>query len=80
MYEAELNDKKDVVEWVLKEGGEGLESGVAGEGGEGEADEASDENGPHEESASRDHEMSEGGAMVGKESTKLEKKLGEMGV
>jgi hypothetical protein len=25
VYEAELNDKKEVVEWVLKEGGEGLE-------------------------------------------------------
>lgn len=38
IYEAELNDKSDVVEWVLKEGGEGLEEGVAG-GAEGEADE-----------------------------------------
>jgi uncharacterized protein len=30
VYEAELNDKREVVEWVLKEGGEGLEEGVAG--------------------------------------------------
>lgn len=34
VYEAELNDKNDVVEWVLKEGGEGLEEGLGGEGGE----------------------------------------------
>jgi len=31
VYEAEINDKTDVVDWVLKEGGEGLESGVAGD-------------------------------------------------
>ena len=31
VYEAELNDKKDVVEWVLKEGGEGLEEGFGGD-------------------------------------------------
>ena len=30
VYEAELNDKREVVEWVLKEGGEGLEEGVSG--------------------------------------------------
>lgn len=35
IYEAELNDKKEVVEWVLKEG-EGLEEGI---GREGEVDE-----------------------------------------
>lgn len=34
VYEAELNDKREVVEWVLKEGGEGLEEGVAGDQGE----------------------------------------------
>jgi ankyrin repeat protein len=36
IYEAELNDKKEVVEWVLKEGGEGLEEGFGGEDGAGE--------------------------------------------
>jgi hypothetical protein len=38
IFEAELNDKTAVVEWVLKEGGEGLEEGVKGEpeGAEGE--------------------------------------------
>jgi ankyrin repeat protein len=30
VYEAELNDKREVVEWVLKEGGEGLEEGFGG--------------------------------------------------
>ncbi|KAF4611355.1 hypothetical protein G7Y89_g15659 [Cudoniella acicularis] len=39
VYEAELNDKREVVEWVLKEGGEGLEEGVGGDVGEGAADE-----------------------------------------
>jgi len=43
VYEAELNDKQTVVEWVLKEGGEGLEEGVAGEGAEGEAEADGDE-------------------------------------
>ncbi len=38
VYEAELNDKQKVVEWVLKEGGEGLEEGVAGESAEGSTD------------------------------------------
>jgi ankyrin repeat protein len=33
VYEAELNDKTEVVEWVLKEGGEGLEEGVTGDRG-----------------------------------------------
>lgn len=36
VYEAELNDKKEVVEWVLKEGGEGLEEGVGGDAGGGD--------------------------------------------
>ncbi|OWP04305.1 hypothetical protein B2J93_9373 [Marssonina coronariae] len=43
VYEAELNDKKDVVEWVLKEGGEGLEAGLSGKSGEGIADADVDE-------------------------------------
>jgi ankyrin repeat protein len=80
VYEAELNDKKEVVEWVLKEGGEGLESGVAGEGVEGEADEVADENDPQEESAGKDYEMAKEGAVPVVESTKLEKKLEEMGI
>ncbi|KAH6665806.1 ankyrin repeat-containing domain protein [Halenospora varia] len=43
VYEAELNDKREVVEWVLKEGGEGLEEGVSGDVGEGSAEENADE-------------------------------------
>lgn len=39
IYEAESNDKSDVVEWVLKEGGEGLEEGLGGGQAEGETDE-----------------------------------------
>jgi len=35
VYEAEVNDKWEVVEWVLKEGGQGLEEGI-GASGEGE--------------------------------------------
>lgn len=42
VYEAELNDKREVVEWVLKEGGEGLEEGIGREG-EGEGEEDGDE-------------------------------------
>jgi hypothetical protein len=44
VYEAEINDRSEVVEWVLREGGEGLEGGVGadeegeGEGGEGEGE------------------------------------------
>jgi hypothetical protein len=30
VYEAEVNDRREVVEWVLREGGEGLEEGVGG--------------------------------------------------
>jgi uncharacterized protein len=33
VYEAEVNDRREVVEWVLKEGGEGLEEGIGGIGG-----------------------------------------------
>jgi len=38
VYEAELNDKREVVEWVLKEGGEGLEEGLGGEVAEADAE------------------------------------------
>jgi ankyrin repeat protein len=34
VYEAELNDKQEVVEWVLKES-EGMEEGIAGDADEG---------------------------------------------
>ncbi|RFU33522.1 hypothetical protein B7463_g2796, partial [Scytalidium lignicola] len=40
LYEAELNDKTDVVEWVLKEGGEGLEEGLGGEGNDTQEEQA----------------------------------------
>ncbi|KAH8592809.1 ankyrin repeat-containing domain protein [Bisporella sp. PMI_857] len=41
IYEAELNDKADVVKWVLEEGGSGLEAGFgekSGESGDGAED------------------------------------------
>jgi ankyrin repeat protein len=40
VYEAELNDKGEVVEWVLKEGGEGLEEGFGGDAAEREGADA----------------------------------------
>ena len=48
IYEAELNYKTEVVEWVLKEGGEGLETGLENElaGGEGAAGVSLDEDEP----------------------------------
>lgn len=42
VYEAELNDRKEVVDWVLKEGGDGLESGIGGETGEGDGSDEDD--------------------------------------
>lgn len=48
VYEAELNDKNEVVEWVLKEGGEGLEEGVSGDTGD------ADEDATEEESADQE--------------------------
>jgi ankyrin repeat protein len=82
VYEAELNDKREVVEWVLKEGGEGLEMGVAG-GKEGEGEDVDDEEmeeDPQEESARKEHEIHENGTSKGEASAKLEKKLGEMDI
>jgi len=39
IYEAELAERRDVVEWVLREGGEGVEKGLGGgDGGEGEGE------------------------------------------
>jgi ankyrin repeat protein len=59
VYEAELNDKTEVVEWVLKEGGEGLEEGVTGETGEGSSDANVDEDMQTQESdGAKDEELS----------------------
>jgi ankyrin repeat protein len=46
VYEAELNDKKEVVEWVLKEGGEGLEEGFGGDAEDAELIDADEEEDP----------------------------------
>ncbi|CAG8971151.1 hypothetical protein HYALB_00010126 [Hymenoscyphus albidus] len=58
VYEAELNDKKEVVEWVLKEGGEGLEEGVSGEAGEGAADDGADEDMSEEDAIVNSEDLS----------------------
>jgi uncharacterized protein len=82
VFEAEINDKSEVVEWVLKEGGDSLESGVAGgvEGeGEGEAEEVGDEEGM-EDGDETEHRMDENEAGNGEASKKLEKKLKEMDI
>ncbi|OBT84350.1 hypothetical protein VE02_07251 [Pseudogymnoascus sp. 03VT05] len=39
IYEAEVNDRKEAVDWMLKEGGEGLEELGEAAGGEGEDEE-----------------------------------------
>ena len=80
VFEAEVNDKKEVVEWVLKEGGEMLESGVAGgEEGEREGEEVEDDDERMEEGSRKEDVVGEHG--VAREgSTKLEKKLGEMDI
>ena len=70
VYEAELNDKKEVVEWVLKEGGEGLEAGFGGESAEG-VEEGADEDMKMNEEASTAQEG---------ESTKLEQNMGQMDI
>ncbi|TVY91821.1 Ankyrin repeat-containing protein [Lachnellula willkommii] len=71
IYEAELNDKKDVVEWVLREGGDELEEGVSGETAEGAANEGADE----------DVEVGENNnGTNGEASTKLEEKLHQMDI
>lgn len=54
VYEAELNDKKEVVEWVLKES-EGLEEGIAGDAEEGEAARDSMEMDEEENSSKQDN-------------------------
>jgi len=70
IYEAELNDKKDVVEWVLREGGDELEEGVSGETAEGAANEGAEE----------DMEVSEDNGTNGEASTKLKEKLNQMDI
>ncbi|TVY17424.1 Ankyrin repeat-containing protein [Lachnellula arida] len=71
IYEAELNDKKDVVEWVLREGGDELEEGVSGETAEGATNEGADE----------DVEVGENNnGTNGEASTKLEEKLHQMDI
>lgn len=70
VYEAELNDKREVVEWVLKEGGEGLEEGVSGDVGEGCAEENIDEMDIGEDTNGVDVEMSQ----------KLGEQIGDMGI
>jgi len=70
IYEAELNDKKDVVEWVLREGGDELEEGVSGETAEGATNEGADE----------DMEVGEDNGTNGEASTKLEEKLNQMDI
>lgn len=71
IYEAELNDKKEVVEWVLREGGDELEEGVSGETAEGAANEGADE----------DVEIGENNnGTNGEASTKLEENLNQMDI
>ncbi|KAH8803200.1 ankyrin repeat-containing domain protein [Xylogone sp. PMI_703] len=65
VYEAELNDKTDVVEWVLKEGGEGLEEGLGGE------------NNDAQEEQSNDTEMGSG---AGDEQKELEDEVNRMDI
>jgi ankyrin repeat protein len=78
VFEAEVNDKREVVEWVLKEGGEVLESGVAGgEEREREGEEVGDEE--MEEGSGKEDVMGEDW-VAGEGSAKLEKKLGEMDI
>jgi uncharacterized protein len=80
VFEAEVNDKREVVEWVLKEGGEVLESGVAGgEEREREGEEVGDEDEGIEEGSGKEDVMGEDG-VAGEGSAKLEKKLGEMDI
>lgn len=71
VYEAELNDKKEVVEWVLKEGGEGLEEGLSAETGDDTADEGADEEIENSE---------ELGANNGEHSRELQQQLDKMAI
>jgi ankyrin repeat protein len=68
VYEAELNDKQEVVEWVLKEGGDGLEEVVSGtQEGDGEGEE--------EDSADKEPTSNADG-----EGSKLEQNLENLGI
>lgn len=81
VYEAEVNDRKEVVDWVLKEGGEGLEMGVAGgEEGELEGEEIGDEDEGMAEGAGKENGVGGDAIVVGEGETNLEKKLGEMDI
>ena len=42
IYEAEIAEKREIVEWILKEGGEGLETGLGGDAGNGDDGEGED--------------------------------------
>jgi uncharacterized protein len=68
VYEAEVNDKKEVVEWVLKEGGEGLEEGIGAseEGGE-EAEADGEEDDDEDMELEVDGRREEGGKDDGEE-------------
>lgn len=59
VFEAELNDKTEVVEWVLKEGGEGLEEGVAGDNGEGVGEDEGEEDEMDEEGEGSEEKTTE---------------------
>lgn len=75
IYEAELNDKDEVVKWVLKEGGDGLEEGLggdAGDAGEGDDGEITEED--TEESAAE----STSTPSVQEDATKMVEKLGQI--
>lgn len=70
VFEAELNDKQNVVEWVLKEGGAGLEAGIAGEIAEGEAEGDGDEETDNMDEDVADDELSK----------QVAKELGQLGL
>lgn len=65
VYEAEINGKEAVVEWLLKEG-KGLEKGLGVDGGEGEHGEEGDGEGVG------DGEKDEDGVEIGSEVQDLE--------
>jgi ankyrin repeat protein len=68
VYEAELNDKKEVVEWVLKEGGEGLEEGFGAAAAEGDTADAIEV------------DEEEGRSNLESDSTKLEDTMNKMDI
>jgi uncharacterized protein len=73
VYEAELNEKTEVVDWVLKEGGEGLEEGIGREGvGGGEEESGEDVE------AGVEVQREEGGVVGGEEG--IREGMGSLGV